>query len=460
MGRVSLCGNQRMNPETGAEPTNVGYPIGGSSIPPPRKRLRGLSIRMLMLVVLIVGGWLGWLCYRARVQGEALAAIERAGGKIWFDWQWKNGRFQAAGKPGWLRRQLGPGFFEEPKFVAVESTAGAPVASQINDGLMLQIGRLRNLQTLRVVSASVTDAGLAQVRNLRDLRELTFQSSKVTSLGPANLGGLTRLESLSFQCMFVRKLDLGFLRGLSSLRDLRISGSRQKVQLDLTPLEGLPQLQKLSLGFILTDADLAHLKGLRNLTSLGLNGQGITNSGLQYLRSLRALKELRLFNVTVTDLQPLSLLASLESLGLWRTQVDDAGLAPIQNLRALKELVLRESQITDAGMSYLRGLKTLTMLELPGARITDKGLESLGGLSKLEGLSLDHTAITDSGLASIAGLPNLQVLSLQNTAITDAGLTQLAGLRRCRAIRVAGTNVTPAGIAALKAKCPLMKIVR
>jgi hypothetical protein len=50
-----------------------------------RRRLR-LSVRALMVVVLITGGGLGWLMYRARVQRDAVAAIRRAGGLTYYDW--------------------------------------------------------------------------------------------------------------------------------------------------------------------------------------------------------------------------------------------------------------------------------------------------------------------------------------------------------------------------------------
>ncbi len=41
-----------------------------------------LSVRALMVLVLVCGGWLGWVVHRARVQKDAVAAIERAGGGI------------------------------------------------------------------------------------------------------------------------------------------------------------------------------------------------------------------------------------------------------------------------------------------------------------------------------------------------------------------------------------------
>ena len=39
-----------------------------------------LSLRMLMAVVLVLGMVLGWIVHRARVQRQAVAAIERGAG--------------------------------------------------------------------------------------------------------------------------------------------------------------------------------------------------------------------------------------------------------------------------------------------------------------------------------------------------------------------------------------------
>ena len=41
----------------------------------------------LMVVVLITGGGFGWLMYRARIQRDAVAAIRRAGGLTYYDWE-------------------------------------------------------------------------------------------------------------------------------------------------------------------------------------------------------------------------------------------------------------------------------------------------------------------------------------------------------------------------------------
>src|ERR1700733_11308113 len=70
--------------------------------PAKRRKRWGLSLRVLMVLVLLLGGGMGWYAYRARVQREAVAAIEAAGGKVYYDWEW-NGD-QAApptAKPKW-----------------------------------------------------------------------------------------------------------------------------------------------------------------------------------------------------------------------------------------------------------------------------------------------------------------------------------------------------------------------
>jgi hypothetical protein len=136
-----------------------------------------------MLVVLVVGGSLGWICYRARVQREAVAAIERAGGEVKFDWQ-----ARPPGRPGWLRRQVGPGFFEEVIEVAV---------LEPDDSLMVHVGRLRHLQWLGIWGGNATDSGLAAIAGLTDLRELYLSNTRMTDAGLAHLAGLRKCKEIT-----------------------------------------------------------------------------------------------------------------------------------------------------------------------------------------------------------------------------------------------------------------------
>jgi hypothetical protein len=84
------------------------------SLPKSRwPRLR-LSVRALMILVLLLGGGLGWIERSARIQRDAVAAIERTGAGDVYDWQLRNGTHNPKGKPWaprWLVDRLGVDYF-------------------------------------------------------------------------------------------------------------------------------------------------------------------------------------------------------------------------------------------------------------------------------------------------------------------------------------------------------------
>ncbi len=54
----------------------------------------------MIVVVLLVGGWLGWLVRSARIQREAVAAIQQAGGSVYYyDWEWRSGQYLEGTEP-------------------------------------------------------------------------------------------------------------------------------------------------------------------------------------------------------------------------------------------------------------------------------------------------------------------------------------------------------------------------
>ncbi|HEV3167589.1 MAG TPA: hypothetical protein VGZ22_26530 [Isosphaeraceae bacterium] len=344
---------------------------------------------MLMLVVLVVGGGLGWICYRARVQREAVAAIEAAGGEVMFDWHFEDGflsagtlswRKKVGGEPGWLRRHLGPGFFEKVIFVILDANP--------DDSVMRHISRLTDLQVLMNVDGRVTDAGLANVRGLSDLRWLTISAHSITNRGLANVGQLTRLEFLVVD-LPLEDLDLTFLRHLSSLQELGF-GVWDVPSPDLSPIADLTHLKSLELGLNVRDRDLVVLKGLKELVNLELNGVRNTGVGLTHLRTLYSLKDLRLYGATVTDLEPLRHLGHLETLCLNGTRVNDSGLAPVAGCTHLRNLYLQNTPITDAGLVHLTGLKRCGEILFHGTNVTPAGIAALKAKCPWMGMTISQ----------------------------------------------------------------------
>src|SRR4051812_16392992 len=104
-------------------------PEAAAPVARPKRRLR-VSLRGLMVFVLIVGTGLGWMIHRARVQKEAVAAIERAGGDVVYDWDWANGRRKPRPQatppwPKWLLVHLGPDYLGNVVQVNLYSRKGA-----------------------------------------------------------------------------------------------------------------------------------------------------------------------------------------------------------------------------------------------------------------------------------------------------------------------------------------------
>lgn len=85
-------------------------------------------------------------------------------------------------------------------------------------------------------------------------------------------------------------------------------------------------------GTQVTDAGLAHLKGLTNLKSLDLYYTRVTDAGLVHLKGLKNLEWLRLEGTQVTDagLVHLKGLTKLQTLSLYSTQVTPEGVKDLQ----------------------------------------------------------------------------------------------------------------------------------
>src|SRR5580700_6645570 len=108
---------------------------------------------MLMVLVLLIGCGLGWIVHRARVQRDAVAAIERAGGSVRYDWGLMSGVLESKGQPsslkGWVDR-VGVDYFGNVTWVTLLGGSD-PELAFVRD--------LNRLEQLNLTESSVTDAG-------------------------------------------------------------------------------------------------------------------------------------------------------------------------------------------------------------------------------------------------------------------------------------------------------------
>jgi internalin A len=315
----------------------------------PWRRFLRFSVRGMIVLVLVIGVWLGWIVHSARVQRQAVAAIERAGGKVAYDWEYVH-RSRWSGKliypspnpkpiwPKWLIQALGPDYFGD--VVSVRFLPDPPGRAWTNatDEVMLSVGKLARLNALDLTVAPVTDAGLAHLSHLADLTSVELTGTKITGAGLASLRELRALRYLGLDNVPLSDADLTQLGGAKSLESLRLTGRK------------------------FTDAGFLRLKGLVNLKRLQLSDCRVTDAGLLALSDLTQLKSLILIRTHVRELAAIRHLTGLTELFLAGSPVTDAGLANLQGLTNLKQLNIMSTEVTNAGVKELQqALPSLTI---------------------------------------------------------------------------------------------------
>jgi len=221
-------------------------------------RFLRLSLRGMIVVVLIVGGWLGWFIRGVRIERDAVAAIERSGGSVNYDWEWKKGDpIPDPTKRSWVREWLADRVMHAyfGHVIKVRQIAFGNV-----DVELAHIGRLGQLEELTLGGFAVTDAGLRHLKGLSKLRNLDLSGSEISNDGLENLKDLTSLRVLDLSHTWVTTAGLVQLRGLTNLE-----------RLDLSSCD-------------LSDAGLVHLRGLLNLRMLGLEETKVTYAGVRELK--------------------------------------------------------------------------------------------------------------------------------------------------------------------------------
>jgi hypothetical protein len=241
-----------------------------------------LSVRGLMVIVLCVGAWLGSIVRAARTQRDAVAAIIRAGGGVWYSWN----RMNVNGQPIWVRRdpewpkclvdRLGVDYFGHVAIVNLTGDGNRwnpknlepwsfrrdrrRHAKTLGEEEMKQLSELTHIEELYLDYAKVGDAELANLKGLTNLRWLGLAGTQTSDAGLAHLGQFPLIQHLGLRGTCVTDNGLAHLNRMPRLKYLDLDYTR------------------------VSDAGLAHLKRLTNLQELHLQGTMVTHTGLQELQ--------------------------------------------------------------------------------------------------------------------------------------------------------------------------------
>ncbi len=463
---------------------------GSKGVAPPSRWRPRVSLRALMVLVLLIGGLLGWRVRRASIQRRAVAAIRAAGGSVFYDYQvpvgkpWQIGA--APGTPRWLREWVGDEYFQDVVVVMIAQPKGQPSkATPATLDAILDCDRLQFLQTIRV---AWDEPRLARLASLSNLDDLTILDGGLTDSGIQHFRELTSLTRLMFR---VKPGELtgtslkAFAGMMDRLKKLEILGLDPIEPADLTPIRGLKQLDYLRLVLSPEAGEcLESVRGLDNLKILDFRQTRARDADLTVLTTLPRLEHFLIDAAEITDagMATLGKIRTLDTLYLFHDtaepagRITDAGLAELASLKKLRSCWVDNRYLTAAGWAKLSALpivnlnlsglqshqkdlvavatrRPLQTLGLNGPGVTDDWLDLLAGQTSLQQLDLNNTAITDAGIDKIfLHTPTVSYLSLDSTGLTDAGLLKFAtATGAAPSISALGTKVTEAGVAAVRA---------
>jgi Leucine-rich repeat (LRR) protein len=177
----------------------------------------------------------------------------------------------------------------------------------------------------------------------------------------------------------------------------------------------------------LDDGVLAQLANLPALESLDIGQSGVSEAGIAHLRGLIGLKRLYLHDLPIADHALINLrnLVDLDVLSLRNTQIEGRGLIYIRGLVHLRVLNLSKTKFSDEALVYLKGLWDLDTLALEDTGMTGAGLVQLKPLDKLRVLNLNGCKVTDADLAGLVGHDALRMLYLKRCKVSEKGVTDL-----------------------------------
>jgi hypothetical protein len=260
---------------------------------PPKSRRRWFrfGLRTLMVGITLLCVWLGVICNRANRQKQAVEAITKAGGLVWYDYQENKEdiSFHDASPPGlaWLRNPIGIDYFATVVRVHIDDY-------DASDDLYAALAELPQLGSVDLWRKGITDSRLACLKGLAQLHGLSVAKSSITNAGWGPLEHLTNLKELMLAGRNVSDSTLSHIEGLTGLTELVLYDT-QVTDTGLTHLVRLSRLEQLDLSGSdrITDDGLQHLNGLAHLKLLDVRKTRITVAGIEDLK--RVVPNLKVF---------------------------------------------------------------------------------------------------------------------------------------------------------------------
>ena len=156
----------------------------------------------------------------------------------------------------------------------------------------------------------------------------------------------------------------------------------------------------------------------------------INDEWLRLIAELTDLVSLHIDATCVTDagIAELLPLRQLTCLNLRDTVLTDRSIAIIAEFPNLEYLWLNSTQVAGTSLMELKRLQDLTNLFLGENAIKDDFIRKLSLVNSLEYLSISNTETSDDTLAVLCKMPNLRFIDVAGTQVTESSADELRRL--------------------------------
>ena len=274
---------------------------------------------------------------------------------------------------------------------------------------------------------------------------------------------LTQLSDTPEAGLNIQKIDLTGNRKVSNAGLARLSELKNLTSLtlastdlaseNLSAIGSIPSLNELLLSSTKTDdAVVAKLTAIPHLKTLDLSGTLITQAAGISLSQMLELSTLKLSSTAAND-QLVVMLHNLplQELRLEKTQISGAAIPEILKIKTLEYLSVDFNNIPGIAWkgASRANLKTLTVGETPFGL---EGFQAIKGMDSLEHLNVYGAGLVEHKAADVFGsFPKLRILNAGSNAVTDAGMVEFfKGLKNLEELHL-GSNraISDRGLAAL-----------
>lgn len=252
---------------------------------------------------------------------------------------------------------------------------------------------------------------------------------KITGKGLSTLVRIPMLESLDLLDAKVVSADLAALVAAPKLSSLSLPMVMDDEA--VKHLKACRRLQSITLGHReVTAEELTRLAAGVPLRRLTLTNAKLSDAALEALSKFESVQELKVTECGLTDAQLSHLHGSrkLTTMLLERNEISGTGLASLVKLN-LKTLGLEWNNLSDETLKHLPQLSSLENLWLEYCGlVTDKGIQSgvLQSMTHLKELRIrGMTKVTDASLDDLVKFGHLKLISIREDKISPAGVERM-----------------------------------